>query len=425
MRLFNTLCTYHARIEMNILPAILEKKTNRNGKVNIKIRISHNRKVRDIGTKYYIDPNHFLKNGKISDELPGADFINFEIQKTILGYQEKLLKVNYKNMPIDRILEILRNEEFINSDFSAYFRKVMAKKARTNARTGLIFQTTLDKIEKFDPVKPLLFDHINTGWLRDFEGYMKQCGNEKGTMSLHFRNIRTVFNDAIDHNEISITLYPFRRYKIPTGNKEQTPLTLDQLKMMVSIQLEFPYLQMARNVFMLSFCLIGINSSDLMDVKEPDIAGGRLRYDRNKTRKKYNIKLEPEAMAYIEKMRGEKALINLQDRFKNTNCFTSATNALLKRIGREIGAPSLTMYTARHTWASLAKNVLKVDDNDISAALGHSIGGVTQTYIHRNQEYIDKINRKLLDKVFKTPKLSLPRKSSKNRYKNCNLHDHD
>ena len=69
--------------------------------------------------------------------------------------------------------------------------------------------------------------------------------------------------------------------------------------------------------------------------------------------------------------------------------------------------------------------LLKVDDNDISAALGHSIGGVTQTYIHRNQEYIDKINRKLLDKVFKTPKLSLPRKSSKNRYKNCNLHDHD
>ena len=394
------ICTYYARTKkMNISAVILPKKKNKSGKVNIKIRIVHKREVRDIGTNFYIMPTQW-KGSKVDDDVTGADYINYEVNKTILGYQEKLLKANYRDLPISRIVEILREDKFINSDFLAYFRKVIEKKTKTNQRTGEIYQTTLDKIRNFDRRSVLLFEDISSGWLKDFEANMKQQGNKKATRSIHFRNIRTVFNDAIDHNEIDLSLYPFRRYQIVSGSDEKTPLTLSQLQSLIKLQLELPSHQNAQKVFLLSFCLIGINSTDLMELTQKSISSGRILYTRDKTTKPYSVKLEREALDLINQLRGEKRLLNLADRFKSVKTFTTSTNIILKKIGKQIGLPGLMVYTARHTWASLAKNLLGTEDNDISAALGHTIGGVTQTYIHRNQEFIDKINRSLLDKVF-------------------------
>lgn len=385
---------------MNILPKIRPKGTNRNDKVNIKIRIIHKGEAREIGTKFYVEPKFFQANGKVSSDVPGSDYINFEIQKMILNFQEKLLKINSKQLDINRIIEILRDETFVDSNFSAYFKKIVEKKAKTNKRTGEIFQATLDKIQKFDNRSPLLFENITPGWLKDFEDNMKQDGKKKATMSIHFRNIRTVFNDAIDHNEAPLSLYPFRRFKIKEGSDEKTPLSLAQLKNLIALQLEQPYQMAAKHAFILSFCLIGINSSDLMDLTPKNVNKGRIRYSRNKNGKQYNIKLEPEALDYIEKLKGDVHVVNLAERFKSVKTFTTCTNLLLKKIGKEIEMPGLIMYSARHTWASLAKNLLGTDDNDIAAALGHSIGGVTQTYIHRNQDLIDKVNRNLLNEVF-------------------------
>jgi integrase len=386
---------------MNIVPAIQPKNITAKGKVNIKIRISHNRKVRDIGTEYYIDPVFWLASGRVSDDYPKADYLNLEILKLITAYWDKLLGKNLKVMPINRIVEILRAETYTQSDFSAYFKKVTAEKARTNQRTGEIFQSTLDKIRKFDKRSPLMFEDISAGWLKKFEGAMKQAANSKATMSLHFRNVRTVFNDAIDNSEISLNLYPFRRFKIKSGSEEKPTLTLQQARNLARLPHELKSRQNACNVWLLSFCLIGMNSSDLFDAKPEDIIDGRIQYSRNKTGKKYFVKLEPEASDLIEKLKGEKNLLNLSGRFKHVKSMTTCTDNLLKEIGKKIGKSDLHMYDARHAWASMAKNHLKVDDNDISAALGHSIGGVTAGYIHRNQEYIDSINRKILDAVFK------------------------
>ena len=384
---------------MNISAVILKKKTNKSGKVNIKIRIVHKREVRDLGTEFYILPSQW-KGSKVDEDLPGSDYINFEVNKKILGYQEKLLKTNYRDLPISRIVEILKAEKFVNLSFITYFEKVIQNKSKTNIRTGEIYQATIDKIRKFDSRSVLLFTDISSGWLRDFDSWMKQKGNKKATRSIEFRNIRAVFNDAIDHNEIELNLYPFRRYQIVSGSDEKTPLTLRQLQKLIQLQPDLPSHRMAKEIFLLSFCLIGINSTDLFELTDGDIKGGRIFYTRDKTEKGYSVKLEKEALDLISQLRGKEKLLNLGDRFKSVKTFTSSTNQILKKIGLQIGMHKLIVYTARHTWASLAKNLLGTEDNDISAALGHTIGGVTQTYIHRNQELIDKINRGILDKVF-------------------------
>lgn len=389
---------------MNPIPTILRKKTNKQGKVNIKIRIVHNRKVRDIATEFYIDPDFWTASGHVHDDYPKADYINFELSKKMLDYQGRLLGINIKDMHINRVVEILRQESFTPSSFSSYFGSVVVEKAKINPRTSQIFQVTLNKIVSYDNRSPLMFEDINAGWLRKFETWMIHDGLKTSSISIHLRNIRTVFNHAIDDNVASLSLYPFRRFKIKAGTSERTPLTLKQLQNLISLPLEFPYQQNARNVWLLSFCLIGINNSDLFDAKAKSIVSERLVYSRNKTAKGYSIKVEPEAMQLIKELAGKSALLNLADRFKDVRVFTTSTNILLKEIGAKIGKPNLIMYDARHTWASMAKNLLGTDDNDISAALGHSIAGVTQLYIHRSHDSVDKINRNILDKVFQVKK---------------------
>ena len=146
----------------------------------------------------------------------------------------------------------------------------------------------------------------------------------------------------------------------------------------------------ARDIFMLSFYLIGINPIDLYNLKE--IENGRIVYYRAKTKKLYDIKVEPEAMALIEKHRGKNTLLDLADRYKSARIMKRVINV---RLQRQI--PDLTLYWARHSWATLASS-LDVSIDTISLALGHSFGNeVTNIYIKHDIRKVDFANRLVLN----------------------------
>ncbi len=421
--MFNDICTYYARIKMNIYPIVLDKKTNKLGKVNIKIRIIHRRKVRDIGTDFYIDPNFWTSDAKVDNKYENADYLNFEISKKILGYQERILKINYRSMNINEIVAFLRTEEAPEIDLKKnrspklipYYKKIIEEKTRVNKRTGEIYAETLVAVERFAGQADITFEEITAGWLRRFVIACYERDNKKDTIRMHLRNIRHVFNCAIDEPIIPLGIYPFRRFIMPKGTTERVPLSLDQLKKLISLRFENEAEERARLAFLLSFVMIGINNSDIYKLPSDAIVDGRVYFSRNKTSKDYSIKIEPEITEYIELQKGSVTLVNFADHYKSPRAFTKFINKKLKDVGKEIGALKLIMYIARHTWAALAKNELGIDDNDISAALGHSIKGVTQGYTHRRRELVDQLNRQVLDLVFKP---CPPRTPSKTRYKN-------
>lgn len=148
---------------------------------------------------------------------------------------------------------------------------------------------------------------------------------------------------------------------------------------------------------MLSFYLIGINNGDLYEVKEIG-ADGRIRYSRAKTHRQYSIRVEPEALSLIEKLKGQNRLINLADRYRNTKSLNKQLNLGLKEIGKAVGIPDLIMYHARHTWATIAAR-LEIPKETIAAALGHSGGTVTDIYISFDEKKIDDANRRVLNAI--------------------------
>jgi len=280
-----------------------------------------------------------------------------------------------------------------------------------NIRTKQIYRETLDKITAYSP--EITFEDLNISWLKSFDLYLAVCC-KTNTRAIHMRNIRAVFNDAINEELISQNLYPFRKFKIKKEKTIKRSLTVDQIKLLRDYPVE-KHQERYRDLFMLIFYLIGINLIDLLHLEE--IRNGRIEYRRAKTGALYSIFVLPEAQQIIDKYRGSKYLINVLDSYSNYKDFAARMNENLKTIGKlewvsnnakeekfvkrnkkKISPlfPDITIYHARHSWATIAAS-LDIPKETISAGLGHEIGSeTTSIYIDFDMNKVDQANRDVL-----------------------------
>ena len=275
------------------------------------------------------------------------------------------------------------------------FCGVFQKYIRTleNRRTREIYETTWKRIAEFDASSSLLtFADVTADWLRSFFLYLSRQSPSVNARNIHLRNIRAVFNYAID--EELTTLYPFRKFKIRSVETAKRDLSLDELRALFALNVQ-PWQQRYLDCFRLSFCLLGINIGDLLSLPSDCVHNGRIEFNRRKTHRFYSILVPPEAWEIINRYRGSSLLLSWCEGMKDYRYFMARMNRCLRKLH-----PSLTTYYARHTWATLAFR-LGVSKDTISLALGHSFGSrVTSIYINTDLAAVDKANRLVLDAVF-------------------------
>lgn len=273
-------------------------------------------------------------------------------------------------------------------------------------RTIELYRSTLKKIREYSG-EPLSIEEIKPNWLRSFEVFL---GGSVNGRAIHLRNIRAIFNYAID--EEYTTSYPFRKFKIKKEETRKRSLSIEQLRQYIGLSDLSKQDAEYRDIFILIFYLIGINMVDLAGLTQKNIVNGRLEYRRAKTGKLYSIKLQPEALDIINKYKGKKHLLSPFDRYKSHRDYNHHINDALKRLGADSGTknrngvkiripiePDCSTYWARHTWATTAYNV-EIPDATIAAGLGHSYGNrVTAIYIDKSGARVDEANRKVIDYV--------------------------
>lgn len=265
----------------------------------------------------------------------------------------------------DRIQVALGQKQQKSDTFYGYFKQYSS--GVTGQRTREAFTSTLKKVLKYDEIdKP--FEQITAGWLRGFELFCRNDGLAVNSISIHLRNIRTIYNRAIDDGVAQLNDYPFRRFKIKQERTRKRALSVEQLRALR----DYPCTESQRqyrDIFMLIFYLGGINLVDLFRLT--NIENGYIHYSRSKTHVPYQIKIEPEAMEIIERYRGNAHLLSAADRYKDHQDFTRRINRALQSIGapaakktdttkpgpapvdRKKGAfPELSSYTGRHMISS-------------------------------------------------------------------------
>lgn len=266
---------------------------------------------------------------------------------------------------------------------------------KENGRTKEIYRATWRALEKYvgvEGAKDLSFADITKQWLMSFYAWLGHTSPSVNARNIHLRNIRAVFNNAID-NEVT-TLYPFRRMSIRPALTRKRNLAPDVLRGIIFGTGYDEWQQKYIDVFTLSFLLIGINVGDLLSLRPEDYADGRIRYVRKKTHKPYDIKVEPEAAAIIAKYGGGKHLLNVIDKYVNYKDFAARLNKCLKSIHAEV-----TTYWARHSWATIAAS-LDVPKDTIAEALGHARNTVTDVYIEFDHRKVDEANRRVIDFIY-------------------------
>lgn len=276
---------------------------------------------------------------------------------------------------------------------------------KSNQRTREIYEATLSRIYAYDrKCEQLTFEDVDRAWLNSFEAFLAKTSPSVNARAIHLRNIRAVFNDAID-DEITHA-YPFRKFKIKRAATPKRSLSVEELRALFAYPVEehqYKYL----DIFKLSFLLIGINIGDLCHLKS--IMNGRIEYRRAKTHRLYSVKVEPEALELIERHKGKKQLLSPLDTYNDYKQYARRLNEALQSIGEvEIGKqgsktikplhPELTTYWARHSWATIAAS-LEIPKETIAAALGHGGNTVTDIYIDFDQRKVDEANRRVIDWV--------------------------
>lgn len=281
--------------------------------------------------------------------------------------------------------------------------------SKTNVRTKEIYIQTLKRISEFsDNYENLTFEDITKQWLTSFDRWLSVSSPSKNARNIHHRNIRAVFNAAIE-DEIT-TSYPFRKFKLKNEPTVKRSLTTEQLRNLFSCEPWNVYREYL-DIFKLIFFLCGINLVDLFNLTEKNLINGRIEYQRAKTGKRYSIKIEPEAEEIINRYKGINYLLNIHDRYKNHKDYMQHLNRGLSKIGdvtgkQKNGVPvmkpvcsELTTYWARHSWATVAAE-LDIPKETIAAGLGHNIGSpITSIYIDFNLKKVDEANRKIIDYV--------------------------
>lgn len=275
---------------------------------------------------------------------------------------------------------------------------------RSTPGTKGLYAQTISKMKAYDKnLQRRTFDDIDLKWLSGFEAFCAQTAC-KNARNIHLRNIRAVFNHALDYE--FTRAYPFRRFKIKAEPTRKRSLSVQRLRELFDWPVD-GYARIYRDMFKLIFMLIGINSVDLYGLTQITTEG-RIEYKRAKTHRLYSVLVEPEALELIKLYRGKSSLLCLADRWGDYRNFLHQTNKALQNIGCErkgLGGkkqngsfPGLTTYWARHTWATIAAS-LDIPKDTIAAALGHGETTVTDIYIDFDQSKVDAANRKVLDWV--------------------------
>lgn len=372
-----------------------------------------------VGVK--IAPSLWDKKAQSVKKCPRKAYFDKAISDRYYAVQEMISKLSEEDEELMRRLTITEIKNIIlerldgkerkdtgNGSFALGYKKFVETK---HGRTRQIYETTWKRICEFtDKAELLNFEDITAKWLNEFNGYMAKRSPAQNARSIHLRDIRAVFNFAID--EEMTDLYPFRKFKIKSTPTMKRSLSADDIRMIATMPL-LPWQEEYRDVFMLIFYLIGINIVDLFSLTHENVQNGRIVYTRRKTKRIYSIKIEPEAQEILERRKGTTHLIDVADRYKDHTNFTSRFNKALKTFGTwEVDEHHkqkvrykpywdfLSSYWARHSWATIAYNDCNIPVDVISQALGHSMGNrVTMVYINSDSKKVDEANRKVIEKV--------------------------
>ena len=368
------------------------------GELPLKIRVCKDRKTRYISLDVSTRPEHwdFVKN-QPKPTCPDRELLEKLIANKISEVKSKIVELKSEDKEfsattlVDKVSNPVRLVT-VGELFKQYLHRLEEEK-RTGYRLSI--QQTYNSLIKFNRHLDIPFSEMDCNWLRRYETWLRKQGKSENTIGIRFRNIRTIFNLAVDMELVRQEDYPFKKFKVSKLHQETAKRALSKAEILAVIN--YPteckdfYTRLAVALFTFSYFMGGINFVDMAYLTEKNITEGRLIYHRRKTSKLINLPLQEEALMVLKRYKDSNKgylfpiLSNEhqteQQKLNRLHKVITKVNRALKTIGEELNIPiKLTTYCARHSYATVLKRA-GVATSIISESLGHSSERVTQIYL--------------------------------------------
>lgn len=404
------------------------------GTYNVKIRFTLDRKVKRLSTNLFITSKDLTKSLKFKEDTS----IKRAIDRLVLYYREQCFKLqlDQNHYSLDEIIEFLNGEQEKQQtiDFIKFSREWIAS---TTIKGAPNYTTAINALVRFIGKEELDINLITLDFLESFKAFLNkereirtkrlmQQGKRvpsNRSLSLYLISIKKLFNEAKkkynkkEKNLILIPNSPFMELEIPKQEAtRKRAISADIIKKLWKL----PYKDMkkgykstchynlAKDCFILSFCLMGINSADLYNATEME--GNTIVYNRTKTKDRrldkaqMKVDIPKLVLPLVEKYKDKtgKRLFNFYQYYADEKGFNKAINYGLKEIGTILEIDDLEYYAARHSWATIALNKVGIDKYIVHAALNHIDDAmkVTDIYIERDFVNENKANTKVAKYVF-------------------------
>ena len=287
-------------------------------------------------------------------------------------------------------------------------------------RTMLHYKATLNSFKRYRDNKDIALREIDAEVMRSYEAYLHHtAGVCKNTSSFYLRILRSTYNKAVKKG-LTPQLHPFSDVYTgiaPTRKRAIPAESVSRIKHLESVKDLTPKEEMARDTFLMSFYLRGISFIDLAHLRKSDLKDGYLHYTRSKTGQRLTIRWEKEMQEVLEKYQAQtasspylfpflvdagnkshdKTIDKKQEEVRLYHNAESRISYHLRKFGAKIGIKGkLTLYVARHSWATAARDN-NVSISVISEALGHDSETTTQIYLRSiKSSEVDDANAKIL-----------------------------
>ena len=358
-----------------------------------------------ISTGIKVTSSELSANGKRIKDANKARLIEKmrrDLQDRLDALSLELTGCDMDASEIVRRITLSREGEVL--DFFAFAEKWLSE---TTIKGKANYRCMLNSLSSYIGCRRLSFREITYKFLSGFEVFLK---DKPRAQSLYIGQMRHLYRIALREygNVLSDTSGdPFLRYRVPrqVQKKGVRALSADELFRVATYEGSSVRDVLARDCFLLSFCLMGMNTVDMYHCET--YRDGVICYNRAKTKdRRYDgayieVAVHERVKALVERYRGKGKVFSFNNRYRAASTFNQNINVGLKDVGKAVGIEGLQFYQARHTFATLSRNMMKFAKSDVDEALNH-VGScdIADVYIKKDFTIINENNMKLLDRIF-------------------------
>ena len=405
-------------------PFVVQSQRRADGTYNVKIRLTFKRKSRWIATNITATDADLTRSKRLKNPyiIAQAD----ALVKSLQGIAARLSPFDAEIMDVDGVLEFIRSEnagETFELDFIAFGREIATMQKPGTAKSTL---TALNAFERFIGKPGIDINAITAAMVRDFTVFVDNepkvtkrkpstktppKAKRKGVMAYRYLTIlrrlykqaREQYNDE-DTGRILIPRTPFERVHLKEaphiGQRNLGPAIIQA---MIDTDTVRPVERFALDVFLLSFCLMGVNLADLYDAAPP--VDGVWTYERKKTserradRARMMVTVPEQTKALLLRLAERRGplWLNLSRHGKDASAVGYKVNRGLKIWAEGHGVEPFTYYAARHSWATIARSAaVGIDKATVDDCLNHVTMAIADIYIEKDFHIFDEANARVL-----------------------------